>query len=58
MLASIEKEIIDRLMDNGPVLCGLLDRGVVQRLLSRGLVYIDVPIHDDDYVYGWNLHFL
>lgn len=48
----MEKELIDRLMDEGPILCGLLDKGIVQRLLSRGLVYIDVPINSNDYVYG------
>ncbi|KAI1722569.1 protein FAM91A1 [Ditylenchus destructor] len=51
LLTSVEKEVIDRLVDYGPVLCGSLDKNVVQRLINRGLVYLDVPIKSDDYVY-------
>jgi hypothetical protein len=47
----VEKEVIDRLMDEGSILCGLLDKSIVQRLLSRGLVYLDVPVNSDDFVF-------
>ena len=43
--------MIDRLMDEGSILCGLLDKSIVQRLLSRGLVYLDVPVNADDFVF-------
>lgn len=52
MLSSVEKEVIDQLMDEGPILCGLLDKSVVQRLLSRGLVYLNVPVNPEDFVFG------
>lgn len=48
----MEKEIVDRLVDYGPVLCGQLDKSIIVRLISRGLVYLDVPIKNDDYIYG------
>lgn len=48
----MEKEVIDKLMDEGTQLCGLLDKNVIQRLLSRGLAYLEVPIHPEDCVYG------
>jgi FAM91 N-terminus/FAM91 C-terminus len=44
----VEKEIVDKLMDCGPMECGLFDREVVMRLISRGLVYLDVPIRAED----------
>jgi hypothetical protein len=56
MLTSVEKELIDKLMDEGPILCGLLDIEIVQRLLSRGLVYLDVPANSADFVFGLNLN--
>uniref|UniRef100_A0A183CMN2 General transcription factor IIH subunit 4 n=1 Tax=Globodera pallida TaxID=36090 RepID=A0A183CMN2_GLOPA len=51
LLSSLEKQIIDRLLDEGSGYCGVLDKPIVQRLLSRGLVYLDVPIGSDDYVF-------
>uniref|UniRef100_A0A914NN88 Protein FAM91A1 n=1 Tax=Meloidogyne incognita TaxID=6306 RepID=A0A914NN88_MELIC len=51
LLSSVEKEVIDKLMDEGTQLCGLLDKNVIQRLLSRGLAYLEVPIHPEDCVY-------
>uniref|UniRef100_A0A915DD68 FAM91 N-terminal domain-containing protein n=1 Tax=Ditylenchus dipsaci TaxID=166011 RepID=A0A915DD68_9BILA len=51
LLSSVEKEVIDRLVDYGPILCGLLDKNIVLRLISRGLVYLDVPIKSEDYVF-------
>ncbi|KAL3097611.1 hypothetical protein niasHT_023411 [Heterodera trifolii] len=54
-LSSPEQQIIDRLLDEGSVCCGLLDKAIVLRLLSRGLVYLEVPIGSDDYVFGTHL---
>ncbi|KAL7077601.1 hypothetical protein ACQ4LE_002842 [Meloidogyne hapla] len=51
LLSSVEKEVIDKLMDEGTQLCGLLDKNIIQRLLSRGLAYLEVPIHPEDCVY-------
>uniref|UniRef100_A0AC34R9X7 Protein FAM91A1 n=1 Tax=Panagrolaimus sp. JU765 TaxID=591449 RepID=A0AC34R9X7_9BILA len=51
MLAPVEKEIIDKLLDSGPMVCGLIDRNVVRSLYNKGLVYLDVPITNLDYVY-------
>ncbi|KAL3099122.1 hypothetical protein niasHT_025566 [Heterodera trifolii] len=50
-LTSPEQQIINRLLDEGSICCGLLDKGIVLRLLSRGLVYLEVPIGSDDYVF-------
>ena len=49
----MEKQLIDRLLDERQLTCGLLDKIIVQRLLGRGLVYLDVPIKSDDYIFGF-----
>lgn len=49
-LSPEEKDIIDRLIIF-PIVCGLIDKRVIYSLHSRGLVYFDIPISDDDYVY-------
>ncbi|KAI6229034.1 Protein FAM91A1 [Aphelenchoides fujianensis] len=46
-----EKEILDRLLEGFPILCGLLEKQCVCSLYRRGLLYFDVPISDEDYVY-------
>jgi hypothetical protein len=38
-----EKDIVDRLIVF-PIVCGLLDKGIIYSLHARGLVYFDVPI--------------
>lgn len=43
---------VDRLVDFGPLACGLLDKALIVRLISRGLVYLDVPVKNEDYIYG------
>lgn len=45
-----ERDIIDRLIVF-PIVCGLLDKRIIYSLHARGLVYFDVPISDEDYVY-------
>lgn len=49
-LSAEEKDIVDRLIVF-PIVCGLLDKRVIYSLHARGLVYFDVPISDEDYVY-------
>lgn len=39
-------------MDFGPITCCEIDKSILVKLISRGLVYLDVPIKDDDYFYG------
>ncbi|CAD5208897.1 unnamed protein product [Bursaphelenchus xylophilus] len=46
-----EKEIIDKLVDGLPLIAGLLNKTSILSLFNRGLVYFDVPVNDDDYVY-------
>ena len=58
-----EHAVIDRLIERGPTLCGVLDKDIVRRascaacgpfhqqstgLFVKGLVYFNVPISDDD----------
>ncbi|KAI6179463.1 Protein FAM91A1 [Aphelenchoides besseyi] len=50
-LALQEKEILDRLLEGFPLLCGLLEKQSVCSLYNRGLVYLEVPVSDEDYVY-------
>jgi len=50
-LSPQEKEIIDKLLDSGPMVCGLIDKSIVRNLYNKGLVYLDVPITNLDYVY-------
>lgn len=43
-----EKEIIDDLIDKGPLTAGNLDYELVQSLYRKGLIYLDVPISGTD----------
>ncbi|XP_033644653.1 protein FAM91A1-like, partial [Asterias rubens] len=43
-----EKHAIDKIIDVGPQLSGTLDYYVVHKLYTKGLIYMDVPIEDDD----------
>lgn len=58
LLSSVERELVDLLVDFGPIVCGLQDKAIVIRLINRGLVYLDVPIKNDDYIYGLFLKIL
>ncbi|XP_007898758.1 protein FAM91A1 [Callorhinchus milii] len=42
-----EKIAIDKIIDLGPQLSGLLEHNVVLSLYNKGFVYLDVPISDD-----------
>ncbi|KAF8367872.1 hypothetical protein PRIPAC_85701 [Pristionchus pacificus] len=56
MLSAEEKATIDILLDTAPpitgaVPAGIIDYRVVQSLFTKGLVYFDVPVKDDDYIF-------
>lgn len=44
--------MIDLLIDEGPQKCGEHDVDVIKALYIRGLVYLDVPIDDNDHISG------
>lgn len=50
MCSNAEHQAIDSIIDKGPVQAGMMDLKVVQGLYTKGLIYIDVPIADDDYI--------
>eukprot|EP00047_Mylnosiga_fluctuans_P004767 m.236504 g.236504 ORF g.236504 m.236504 type:complete len:826 (+) comp12981_c0_seq1:40-2517(+) len=43
-----EHAFIDKLIDAGPMTCGHCDRAMIEALYVRGLVYLTVPINDED----------
>ncbi|RCN26294.1 hypothetical protein ANCCAN_27980, partial [Ancylostoma caninum] len=51
VLTEDERRIVDCLLDEGPQAAGFLPIPVVNSLLDRGLIYIDVPVVESDYVY-------
>uniref|UniRef100_A0A158P8L4 Protein FAM91A1 n=1 Tax=Angiostrongylus cantonensis TaxID=6313 RepID=A0A158P8L4_ANGCA len=51
LLTEDERRVVDNLIDEGPQAAGLLPVPVVHSLLNRGLVYLDVPVVESDYVY-------
>ena len=42
--------LIDQLIDNGNCPAGYLNYQTVRQLYTKGFIYFDVPIEDDDYV--------
>ncbi|XP_077991150.1 protein FAM91A1-like [Glandiceps talaboti] len=43
-----EKHAIDRIIDSGPQQAGDFDYNVVHKLYTKGLIYLDVPMGDED----------
>lgn len=43
-----EKQSIDSIIDTGPQLAGEIERALIHSLYRKGLVYLDVPIADED----------
>eukprot|EP00058_Branchiostoma_floridae_P024167 XP_002609657.1 hypothetical protein BRAFLDRAFT_123571 [Branchiostoma floridae] len=43
-----EKNLVDTIIDSGPQEIGMLDYKFIQSLYHKGLVYLEVPINDDD----------
>lgn len=50
LVSEAEKRIIDQIIDNGATKAGDLESKAVYSLYRKGLVYLDVPINDDDYI--------
>lgn len=50
MCSNAEHQAIDTVIDKGPLQAGAMDLKVVQGLYTKGLIYIDVPIADDDFI--------
>lgn len=50
LVSQLEKELIDRIIDHGCQKAGDLDYNLVHSLYKKGLIYLDVPIEDDDYI--------
>lgn len=48
--SKVEHTIIDLLIDSGAKLAGQLPKPALQSLLIRGLVYVDVPIENNDQI--------
>uniref|UniRef100_A0A670Y327 Family with sequence similarity 91 member A1 n=1 Tax=Pseudonaja textilis TaxID=8673 RepID=A0A670Y327_PSETE len=42
-----EKTAVDKIIDSGPQLAGILDYSIVHSLYNKGFIYLDVPISDD-----------
>ncbi|PIO64902.1 hypothetical protein TELCIR_13455 [Teladorsagia circumcincta] len=51
VLTEDERRVVDSILDEGPQPAGFLPVPVVQSLLNRGLIYVDVPVEEFDYVY-------
>ncbi|XGW23868.1 hypothetical protein V3C99_005798 [Haemonchus contortus] len=51
LLTDDERRVVDSILDEGPQPAGYLPVPVIQSLLNRGLVYLDVPVEEYDYVY-------
>uniref|UniRef100_T1J6S9 FAM91 N-terminal domain-containing protein n=1 Tax=Strigamia maritima TaxID=126957 RepID=T1J6S9_STRMM len=50
MVGECEKLIIDQIIDNGAVKAGDMNSKDVHSLYAKGLVYLDVPVNDEDYI--------
>ncbi|KAJ9590387.1 hypothetical protein L9F63_016578, partial [Diploptera punctata] len=50
LISQSEKELIDRIIDHGCQKAGDLDYNLVHSLYKKGLIYLDVPIEEDDYI--------
>ncbi|KAG8225235.1 hypothetical protein J437_LFUL009805, partial [Ladona fulva] len=50
LVSEMDKEVIDCIIDNGSQRAGDLDYNTVHSLYKKGLIYLDVPIDDDDYI--------
>lgn len=42
--------MIDMLIDVGTRKAGEVDKATVHSLYTKGLIYIDVPVYDEDYI--------
>lgn len=54
LVTESEKITIDKIIDFGALLAGTLDMKDVRSLYLKGLVYLDVPVSDEDCFIGKN----
>ena len=47
-----EKEIVDLVIDRNAVEAKVLNRSLLRNVYRKGLIYFDIPIHDDDFIVG------
>jgi hypothetical protein len=47
-----EHKIVDNIIDTGPKFAGQLSRAAVLSLMKRELVYLDVPVENNDQIIG------
>lgn len=47
---SEEKRLVDILLDRGTTVVGVLDRALVESLYVKNLVYLSVPMRDNDMI--------
>ncbi|XP_054271055.1 protein FAM91A1 isoform X2 [Macrosteles quadrilineatus] len=50
LVSNPEKELIDRIIDHGKQRAGDLNKELVHSLYKKGLVYLEVPIEDSNYI--------
>ncbi|KAK6641108.1 hypothetical protein RUM44_012810 [Polyplax serrata] len=49
-ITPVEKKLIDKIIDCGKQRAGDTDFDLLQKLYNKGLIYLDVPINDNDYI--------
>lgn len=45
-----EHKAIDKIIDSGKIEAGLISKDVVLKLYNRGLIYLDIPISNSDFI--------
>uniref|UniRef100_A0A0N5CFV0 Protein FAM91A1 n=1 Tax=Strongyloides papillosus TaxID=174720 RepID=A0A0N5CFV0_STREA len=50
-LSKKERDVMDLILDGGSQLAGTLDKSVLQILYQKTMIYLSVPIQNEDYVY-------
>ncbi|EEB14279.1 conserved hypothetical protein [Pediculus humanus corporis] len=50
LITPVEKELIDKIIDFGKQKAGDTDLILLQKLYNKGLVFLEVPIEDNDYI--------
>ncbi|KAG8292574.1 hypothetical protein J6590_036319 [Homalodisca vitripennis] len=50
LVSEQEKELIDRIIDHGKQRAGGLDKQLIHSLYKKGLIYLEVPIEDSNYI--------
>jgi hypothetical protein len=46
----MEHAVIDMLIDVGTRKAGEVDKATVHSLYTKGLIYLDVPVYDEDFI--------